>query len=215
MRFCEQVGCDKPVFGTDRKTRIGYCKQHQYLRTDIDKDSIIQRAIKKQRKNAIPKNQAKLRATANEDINREMVATYKSKSELLRQADVVFGNWIKNRDKISVVGKERIKCPCCGKYFDMEEVDSDGKKIVQLLHFVNRGVYSLRFDEDNAHAGDSYCNLAMHLNPKGKEYQNYRKFLVDKFGETAVVEMELKKRGINKITTEQLKTVIEHYSPTQ
>jgi hypothetical protein len=52
MRFCEV--CQKnPVFGTDKLTRIGYCKNHQHLRTDISKESIAQRAIKKQRANAV------------------------------------------------------------------------------------------------------------------------------------------------------------------
>ena len=51
MRFCEANNCSRPVFGTDKKTRTGYCKSHQYLRTDIDKDGIVARAIKKQRKN--------------------------------------------------------------------------------------------------------------------------------------------------------------------
>lgn len=35
MRKCEIVSCDKPVFGTDRNTKHGYCKFHQYKRTDI------------------------------------------------------------------------------------------------------------------------------------------------------------------------------------
>lgn len=61
MRFCEIQGCPRPVFGTDKKTRTGYCKNHQHLRTDIDKDTIIQRAIKKQRQNAVPKIQSQLR----------------------------------------------------------------------------------------------------------------------------------------------------------
>jgi hypothetical protein len=34
MRMCEISGCGKPVFGTDRNTRIGYCKYHQSKRTD-------------------------------------------------------------------------------------------------------------------------------------------------------------------------------------
>lgn len=50
MRFCEKIGgCqyDAPVFGTDKNTGIGYCKNHQILRTDISKKSITQRAIDK------------------------------------------------------------------------------------------------------------------------------------------------------------------------
>lgn len=53
MRFCE---CGNPVFGTDKKTKIGYCKSHQYKRTDLDKRSIIEKAMDKQKKQ--PKRKA-------------------------------------------------------------------------------------------------------------------------------------------------------------
>jgi len=34
-----------PVFGTDKKTRIGYCKSHQWKRTDIDRRTSAQKMI--------------------------------------------------------------------------------------------------------------------------------------------------------------------------
>jgi len=37
MRICSKEGCQYPVFGTDKNTRKGYCKSHQYLRTDLGK----------------------------------------------------------------------------------------------------------------------------------------------------------------------------------
>ena len=53
MRFCK---CGNPVFGTDKKTKIGYCKSHQYKRTDLDKRSIVEKAMDKH------KNQPKRKA---------------------------------------------------------------------------------------------------------------------------------------------------------
>lgn len=47
MRICEQPKCNYPVFGTDRNTRIGYCKSHQYLRTDKDKRTALQKHLDK------------------------------------------------------------------------------------------------------------------------------------------------------------------------
>lgn len=44
MRMCE---CGSPVWGTDKNTRIGYCKSHQYKRTDLDRRSIVQKAMDK------------------------------------------------------------------------------------------------------------------------------------------------------------------------
>lgn len=34
---CEVVGCDNPVFGTDKNTKKRYCRRHQYLRSDVIK----------------------------------------------------------------------------------------------------------------------------------------------------------------------------------
>jgi hypothetical protein len=34
MKTCSFHTCINPVFGTDKNTRKGYCKKHQYLRTD-------------------------------------------------------------------------------------------------------------------------------------------------------------------------------------
>ena len=211
MRFCEH--CQQhPVWGTDRLTKIGYCKNHQHLRTDISKETILQKAIKKQRQNVVNKTGTKLRGLAYEsDSNREMVKREMGKSELLKLADKVFGDWIKNRD----TKNGKITCVCCKEEYFPDAVDSNGKAVIQPLHFVSRGVYDLRFDADNVHAGCCYCNLKQHLNPKGLEYQRYRKFLVNKLGETAVAEMELVKRKINKIEESQLKTVIEYYSVEQ
>jgi hypothetical protein len=34
MRTCESPNCNYPVFGTDKNTGKGFCKGHQFLRTD-------------------------------------------------------------------------------------------------------------------------------------------------------------------------------------
>jgi len=212
MRVCEVIGCSQFVFGTDKKTRTGYCKSHQYLRTDIDKDGIVARAIKKQRKNAVIKDGRALRVLAvTDDGNREMAEKHKTKSELLREADRLFSQFIRNRDADK---NGNIQCVGCGKVYNLEQVDKEGKKIVQPLHFIDRGVYSLRFDEDNCHAGCSYCNLDMHLNKNGFAYRRYLEFMNMTYGEEMVAEMTLAHRKINKITEQQLRTVIEHYSTT-
>lgn len=35
MRTCSHPGCKFPVFGTDKKTKKGYCRIHQFYRTDL------------------------------------------------------------------------------------------------------------------------------------------------------------------------------------
>ena len=37
MRTCSVDGCDFNVWGTDRNTGIGYCSNHQWMRTDLKK----------------------------------------------------------------------------------------------------------------------------------------------------------------------------------
>jgi len=154
-------------------------------------------------KSSAVKTGRELRKLAVEQPEVKAPKGYKSKSELLREADRLFADYIKARD----TGKNgRIYCPCCKEYFRATDYE------VNCMHFIDRDVYSLRFDEDAAHAGHATCNRNQHYDPKGIEYQNFKQFLVDKFGEAAVEEMELAKRKINKITEQQLKVVIEHYS---
>lgn len=51
MRFCESPkGCKYPVFSTDKITRKGYCRScATKYRTDLDRRSIIQKAMAKQK----------------------------------------------------------------------------------------------------------------------------------------------------------------------
>jgi len=47
MRQCEFNGCIWPVFGSDKNTGIGYCKNHQWTRTDINGPTHMQKMIRK------------------------------------------------------------------------------------------------------------------------------------------------------------------------
>ena len=66
MRFCSIQGCQHGVFRTDKNTRLGYCQNHwKQHSTDIDKDSIYVKAIKKRaRENSNIKTISKLRNIA-------------------------------------------------------------------------------------------------------------------------------------------------------
>jgi len=159
------------------------------------------------------KDKAKLQRTLSSlksiPENIEAVRVEKGKSELLAKADKLFGDFIKKRDADSA---GNIQCPCCYKFFNLEDRDSSGNKVVQPLHFVSRKIYNHRFNEQQVWSGDSFCNLDMHLNPKGKAYQGYRRFMVNLLGEEEVAELEVAHRKINRIEESQLKVVIELYS---
>ena len=49
MRICNYCK-NAAVWGTDKKTKIGYCKTHQYLRTDLDRRSITVKGLEKAKK---------------------------------------------------------------------------------------------------------------------------------------------------------------------
>lgn len=47
MRTCKASGCIMPVFGTDKNNGNGFCKSHQYLRTDRDTRTVFQKHMDK------------------------------------------------------------------------------------------------------------------------------------------------------------------------
>ena len=51
MRLCNNCH-NQPVFGTDKLTKLGYCKGCQYKRTDLDRRSITVKGLEKAKKKA-------------------------------------------------------------------------------------------------------------------------------------------------------------------
>jgi peptide methionine sulfoxide reductase MsrB len=143
-------------------------------------------------------------------ISRELhkVSKENTKSDYLKIADIAFGNWIKKRDSDS---NGNVDCICCGRTYNLKDKNESNEKVIQALHFVPRGVYSLRFSEINVHAGCSFCNLLMHVFPDGHQYKVYKEYLINSVGEDVVREMESEKRNINKITENDLKAIIKKY----
>ena len=181
----------------------GYYHQH------APKEVLDRLEVKQKRKNAVKKDLTKLRVVEVEsDDNRQMVEKYRTKSELLREADRLFSLFIRNRDADK---NGNVACVCCGKIYNVEDHLNSCERIIQNMHFIKREVYSLRFDEDNCSAGCCYCNQDMNFNPKGIAYRQYKERLVADLGEDAVAEMELAHRKINRIEESQLKVIIEHY----
>lgn len=70
MRFCEAPeGCKYPVFSTDKITRKGYCRSHATrYRTDLDRRSIIQKAMAKNKSLT-----SQIRGVQDSDANKEIL----------------------------------------------------------------------------------------------------------------------------------------------
>lgn len=209
MKSCEAPGCEFPSWGKDKITGIRYCRNHQYLRTDLDRRSLMEKHMAKQKdKSSKSKMISKIRGLSNLPTNKKMVENTHVRSQLLLLADKLFGNFIKKRDADE---HGNIICPCCNGPFNVNHTNGDGQKIVQPLHFVVRDIYSQRFNENQVFAGCIYCNLKMHLNPTGNEYLNYRAFLVKRLGNEAVTEIEDDKYKINKFPTSEIQSIINKY----
>lgn len=167
----------------------------------------------------------KLHVAANDTKNEKytshepVINAGSTKNVLMGVADKVFGDWIKNRDKFQYFDEvqekevDAVKCPCCNGTFNLDAKDDNGDTVVNAMHFINRTVYSLRYDERNVWSGCCYCNSKQHQNPTGKQYQKFKDFLTLKLGIGVVWQMGGARRNINKLSEGDLRDIIEKYKP--
>jgi uncharacterized Zn finger protein (UPF0148 family) len=207
MKSCSVSGCIFPSWGKDKLTRLPYCINHQYKRTDIDPRSSFEKHIEKtKKKNKTERLKTDVRSLHR--VQKEIVSDY-ALSALLTLADNLFGTFIKKRDADK---NGNIVCPCCYKTYNLKDKDNHGNKIVQPLHYVSRKVYSHRYNTNAIHAGCCYCNKKCHDDPDCQEQQRYRNFMVGKLGNEAVTEIEDAKYTVNRISHSELQGVINKYS---
>lgn len=91
----------------------------------------------------------------------------------------VFATYIKNRDKWT--------CVTCGKQAYGQGMNAG--------HYIAKGACSAEyyFHERNVHAQCAYCNLALEGNRPA-----YRKFIMSKYGEDVLNDLENNYRGASK-----------------
>jgi len=75
------------------------------------------------------------------------------------------------------------------------------------MHFISRGCWRYRYDEDNCHAGCMRCNVILHGN-----YILYTRWMQNTYGIKKVDEMINKKAQVYKIPTPQFLEMIEYYT---
>ena len=123
-------------------------------------------------------------------------AKTKSRSQLVKDLDKVFSQYI----RLSESGADGYGiCITCG--------DSKFWKEAQACHFFTRGRQATRWDEDNVHFGCYRCNVLL----KGN-YINYTRYMIDSYSREFIDELEFKSLNGDKITTPQLRDMIDHYS---
>jgi hypothetical protein len=145
MRTCENPsGCNNVVFRTDKLTRKGYCKFcYPRLSTDLDKRSIIQKAIAKNT------DTAKVRELINMPENIEMVNQEK---------------WFRH---VAKVIEANPYCWETGEYISEADYRNATAHIFPKAHFGSVATHPLNFlilsprngAHDKTHRLDTFCKM--------------------------------------------------------
>lgn len=173
------------------------CKNTFLQRNSFEVVCSLSCAIKEaQRKEAL-KRDKELRLSKQLDKLKlkELKAKVKTRTDWLREAQVVFNKWIRNRDK----GKN---CVSCGKPLKEGNIDAG--------HYYSAGAHSnVRFNEFNVHAQCSRpCNK-----DKSGDLINYREGLLKRIGEPKLNELTELSKVQKKWEVEELKQIIAKYKP--
>jgi len=119
-----------------------------------------------------------------------------TRKDYVKQLDSIFSTFIRLRDST----KEWIVvCPLCWARVNWKQA--------QNMHFISRGCWRYRYDEDNCHAGCMRCNVILHGN-----YILYTRWMQNTYGIKKVDEMINKKAQVYKIPTPQFLEMIEYYT---
>lgn len=100
MRFCTVGECQLPVFGSDKISGDGFCRHHQYLRKDLDRRSIVQKAVAKKQQSI----ETKVRSLHPRNVPADTLKEIQDRVDLEK--------WFKARRK-EMTGK--CKCGCNNK----------------------------------------------------------------------------------------------------
>ncbi|GHU58841.1 hypothetical protein FACS189444_3180 [Spirochaetia bacterium] len=92
------------------------------------------------------------------------------RSKAMAKADKAFSEFIRLRDTPG-------QCPTCGAFISFENSDN--------CHYIGRANLTTRYDELNCHAGCRKCNRF-----RSGEIVRYRVWLVERFGEGRIADME-------------------------
>lgn len=119
-----------------------------------------------------------------------------TRSQVIKKLDIVFSQYIR-LDKTDVDGYG--ECVTCGNRLFWKELQNG--------HYISRGKYPTRWDEDNCHLQDYRCNVVLNGN-----YIEYTLYMLDSYGREFVDQLKSKSINGEKISTPQLKEMIDHYT---
>ena len=119
----------------------------------------------------------------------------KKSPNLKNKLDTVFSRFIRLRDARK---DGTFQCISCGRILPLDQADCG--------HYITRQHMSTRFSEKNCNAQCRSCNRFDEGNMQG-----YRRGLILKYGEPAVLLLESMKNQTNKISDFEYSTMIKYY----
>lgn len=111
-----------------------------------------------------------------------------------RTFDTVFSQYIRQKDAKNDIAT----CVTCGR--------QEHWKKMQNGHYIARNHMATRYDESNCHVQCIGCNMF-----KNGNMDEYALFLISKYGEGILVELNRKKQVITRISIPQYQEFIEIY----
>lgn len=138
----------------------------------------------------------KQRKTVSKGINtsKRKIKT-KTRSQLVKELDAIFSKYIRLNN---IDCNWLCKCVTCGAKVH--------RKNIQNGHFITRGNYKYRWDENNCFPQCMPCNIY-----KSWNYIAYTLFMIWKYGQDKVKEMQEDKELI-KISTVEIRDMIDFYT---
>lgn len=110
---------------------------------------------------------------------------------LKKKLDKVFSDYIRQRDKGI--------CFTCGNKKDWQKQQNG--------HYISRGNYNTRYDEENCHCQCVACNIF-----KKGNYPAYSEALMNKYGVEIIGKLNKRAREVKQWTAQELKEMIQKYT---
>lgn len=135
-----------------------------------------------------------LKGTSSHKKKKQKKKPLQGRKQKINLADRYFSRYI--RLKYSHEGK--CKCATCSANYEIRFMDNG--------HFISRGNFSTRYQEDNCRPQCKKCNYYKH-----GEHAKFRDKLIEEIGIDRVEQLEQLGRKSEKLTNDQLDEIIETY----
>lgn len=130
------------------------------------------------------------------------------KSRLIKKADTLFSWAVRLRDSELVDGAWQGICITCAKVILVKDANGKWKHTSNIGHFISRGDFNLRYDEENCNLQCAHCNA---WRDKESMLEAYRTALDAKYGDGTAAKLKLAHQDHtrNSLTRPELEQIIE------